>query len=401
MIGIFPTEDPRLIVYVVVQNPRGQSYYGSQIAAPIFREVAVGLMDKLGIPRAGTTAGASEHGSDGATRLLRRRRAAPDLAIGSAMPDLRGMPKKLLLPLLLRKDLAVTINGSGFVVTQDPAPGVHRPGRDEDRPGASVSFLAENFESLRAHRPRVAETLAKEPRPGQPRGPPLKSWTRHPVPPRPAWTACSSTGDTIPRGTRTARSGARSTGTARPSIAIGFGLGYGAEAARSAFPSLPLLVVEPDVQVFRAAMAMPRPSSAARGPRRSCLHVGMAAEGLPAVLETPAPGAAGIPAAATGPARPTGHLPRLGGDDPVVAPAPRHQREHAESIRPALGSQSLPQHGRVPALPRRGRAERHLRGAPGAGRRRRTDAGRGRPAARRAPPENAGRVGQHTPARLP
>jgi cell division protein FtsI (penicillin-binding protein 3) len=39
------------------------------------------------------------------------------------MPDLRGTPKKLLLPLLLRKDLAVTINGSGFVVTQDPAPG--------------------------------------------------------------------------------------------------------------------------------------------------------------------------------------------------------------------------------------------------------------------------------------
>ena len=54
MIGIFPTEDPQLIVYVVVQNPRGQSYYGSQIAAPIFRDVAVSLMDKLGISRAGT-----------------------------------------------------------------------------------------------------------------------------------------------------------------------------------------------------------------------------------------------------------------------------------------------------------------------------------------------------------
>jgi cell division protein FtsI (penicillin-binding protein 3) len=121
MIGIFPTEDPRLIVYVVVQNPRGQSYYGSQIAAPIFRDVAVSLMDKLGIQRSGTKtvppvlpradAGSSLSGS------------ALGLSIGTAMPDLRGTPKKLLLPLLLRKDLAVTINGSGFVTRQDPPPG--------------------------------------------------------------------------------------------------------------------------------------------------------------------------------------------------------------------------------------------------------------------------------------
>jgi cell division protein FtsI (penicillin-binding protein 3) len=39
------------------------------------------------------------------------------------MPDLRGTPKKLLLPLLLRRDLAVTISGSGYVITQQPAPG--------------------------------------------------------------------------------------------------------------------------------------------------------------------------------------------------------------------------------------------------------------------------------------
>jgi cell division protein FtsI (penicillin-binding protein 3) len=39
------------------------------------------------------------------------------------MPDLRGTPKKLLLPLLLRKDLEVTINGSGYVASQDPPPG--------------------------------------------------------------------------------------------------------------------------------------------------------------------------------------------------------------------------------------------------------------------------------------
>ena len=36
LLGIFPTDDPRLIIYVVMQNPKGQSYYGSTIAAPYF-----------------------------------------------------------------------------------------------------------------------------------------------------------------------------------------------------------------------------------------------------------------------------------------------------------------------------------------------------------------------------
>lgn len=45
------------------------------------------------------------------------------MSIGDTMPDLKGVPKKLLLPLLLRKDLNVTINGTGFVARQTPAPG--------------------------------------------------------------------------------------------------------------------------------------------------------------------------------------------------------------------------------------------------------------------------------------
>jgi cell division protein FtsI (penicillin-binding protein 3) len=151
MIGIFPTEDPRLIVYVVVQNPRGQSYYGSQIAAPIFRDVALSLMDKLGILRAGTRtappkadsaspkadsaspkADSASPKADSGTGTLPKAGPVPPvqsaqsgsaLEIGSPMPDLRGTPKKLLVPLLLRNDLAVTIDGSGYVVSQDPPPG--------------------------------------------------------------------------------------------------------------------------------------------------------------------------------------------------------------------------------------------------------------------------------------
>ena len=119
MIGIFPTDDPQFIVYVVVQNPRGQSFYGSQIAAPIFHEVALGLMDSVGIARAGTVTGGSAPSPSAPTASPAVAAVAP----GSVMPDLRGTPKRLLLPLLLRADVQVSIHGSGYVASQDPAPG--------------------------------------------------------------------------------------------------------------------------------------------------------------------------------------------------------------------------------------------------------------------------------------
>jgi cell division protein FtsI (penicillin-binding protein 3) len=115
LLGILPTDDPRLIIYVMMQNPRGESYYGSTIAAPIFRDVALALIDMMGIPREGTRT--VKGPSEVAVTVPR------PVEISSVMPDLLGTPKRLLLPLLLRKDVSVSIRGSGFVVKQDPPPG--------------------------------------------------------------------------------------------------------------------------------------------------------------------------------------------------------------------------------------------------------------------------------------
>jgi cell division protein FtsI (penicillin-binding protein 3) len=115
MMGIFPSDDPRFIVYVVIQNPKGESYYGSTLAAPVFHDIAVGLIDQSGMLRAGAKTVKSPEPLPGA--------APPQVEIGPVMPDLTGTPMKLLLPLLLRKDISVTIKGSGFVAKQDPPPG--------------------------------------------------------------------------------------------------------------------------------------------------------------------------------------------------------------------------------------------------------------------------------------
>lgn len=67
-------------------------------------------------------------------------------------------------------------------------------------------------------------------------------------------------------------------------LVVGFGLGYGAEAARSAFPSRPLLVVEPDGEVFRAAISSRDLRKLLTDPD-VCLHVNAEPDGLPALLE--------------------------------------------------------------------------------------------------------------------
>jgi cell division protein FtsI (penicillin-binding protein 3) len=48
--GIVPASAPRLVVVVVVDDPRGEEYYGGQVAAPVFAAVAEGAMRLLNVP---------------------------------------------------------------------------------------------------------------------------------------------------------------------------------------------------------------------------------------------------------------------------------------------------------------------------------------------------------------
>jgi cell division protein FtsI (penicillin-binding protein 3) len=114
-LGIFPSDDPRLIVYVVIDRPKGAEFYGSQIAAPVFKDVAERLIDYLGIPREGDTV----LRQSGEVHLTL---PAP-VSIGERMPDLTGTPKRLLLPLFASGNLVLKIRGEGYVVRQTPPPG--------------------------------------------------------------------------------------------------------------------------------------------------------------------------------------------------------------------------------------------------------------------------------------
>ncbi len=48
--GVVPISNPRLVIAVMVDNPKGQEYYGGLVAAPIFSRIAGGALRLLNVP---------------------------------------------------------------------------------------------------------------------------------------------------------------------------------------------------------------------------------------------------------------------------------------------------------------------------------------------------------------
>ena len=112
--AIFPVDDPQIVLYIVVEKAKGETY-GGRIVAPVIGEAADIIIDHLGMSRGG--AASLEH--SGVIKLS----SSSSINIGSEVPDFTGKSKKDLLPLLERTDIHFNINGSGWVKSQNPPPG--------------------------------------------------------------------------------------------------------------------------------------------------------------------------------------------------------------------------------------------------------------------------------------
>jgi cell division protein FtsI (penicillin-binding protein 3) len=62
--GFLPAEDPRVLVLVVIDEPSGSYYYGSQVAAPVFSRIAGYCMEHLRVPPPARVTGPAHSGDD-------------------------------------------------------------------------------------------------------------------------------------------------------------------------------------------------------------------------------------------------------------------------------------------------------------------------------------------------
>ncbi|MBO6218458.1 MAG: transpeptidase family protein [Treponema sp.] len=112
--AIFPIENPEIILYIVIEKAKGETYAG-RIVAPVIKQAADVIIDHLGMSRGK----ASSLAHSGQVSIA----GTKPIALEGTVPDFRGMPKRQLLPLLNYKNIRIKINGDGWVKTQDPAPG--------------------------------------------------------------------------------------------------------------------------------------------------------------------------------------------------------------------------------------------------------------------------------------
>jgi cell division protein FtsI (penicillin-binding protein 3) len=137
--GILPAEDPRLVVLVVVDEPK-TDVYGGLVAAPAFKEIASAAMPYLGITPS-RTAPPKEQAKDAvvaktapATPAVEpKAQVSPELAaaLDSAtleegtvrVPDLTQQPARAAVGKLLAAALEPRLLGSGAVARQTPPAG--------------------------------------------------------------------------------------------------------------------------------------------------------------------------------------------------------------------------------------------------------------------------------------
>jgi len=114
-LGIFPADNPKIALYIAIIKPKGPSYLGGQIAAPVLRQAAEAVLTSLDLPR--DKSPLIRH--DGTVVIA----PLPRITLDSTVPDMTGMPKRALLELVSDKSVSIVIQGDGYVVGQDPAPG--------------------------------------------------------------------------------------------------------------------------------------------------------------------------------------------------------------------------------------------------------------------------------------
>ena len=112
--AIFPVNNPQIVLYIVIQKAKGETYAG-RIVAPVIAKAADEIIDHLGINR--ENAASLEHSGKFSLNEIK------PLEVNKLIPDFKGHSKRDILPLLNRKDIHILIDGEGWVVDQNPEPG--------------------------------------------------------------------------------------------------------------------------------------------------------------------------------------------------------------------------------------------------------------------------------------
>jgi len=137
-VGFLPADDPRLVILVVLYDV-AHGHFGGLTAAPVFSQIASGALSDLNVaPRATHydvasllpgAPGASDDSPAESAHALPESAFGGDDPTGAALagsdriPDFSGLSLRRAFALAGRRHLNLEVEGDGYVVAQQPAPG--------------------------------------------------------------------------------------------------------------------------------------------------------------------------------------------------------------------------------------------------------------------------------------
>jgi cell division protein FtsI (penicillin-binding protein 3) len=123
-IGFVPADDPRLVLLVLVDEPE-VNVYGGVVAAPVFRNIARGVLRHLGVvPDKPEPLSLPAGQEETLVRLERKNGNGSAKREGSLdVPDFVGLSLREAVGKARALKLKVEIRGNGYVIKQSPAPG--------------------------------------------------------------------------------------------------------------------------------------------------------------------------------------------------------------------------------------------------------------------------------------
>jgi cell division protein FtsI (penicillin-binding protein 3) len=125
--GYAPFDDPRLLLFVMVDEPHG-SHYGSAVAGPIFVKVMSAALPYLGVPPRPSSEAAAAPLAIAPPAVAPPPPPAPPASppLGSdpqqTVPSFIGLGLGRALELAQQAQLRIEVSGSGLVVGQEPPP---------------------------------------------------------------------------------------------------------------------------------------------------------------------------------------------------------------------------------------------------------------------------------------
>jgi cell division protein FtsI (penicillin-binding protein 3) len=150
-VGFAPANDPRLVLFVMIDEPQG-SHYGSSVAGPVFQEVMIDALRWMGVPPNAVVADAKDaketkkdaprptkvepiesavdesDDDDSEQDSFVATADDPRDVSPSTVPDFSGMSVGEALDAARRAGLRVEVMGSGVASAQSPGPGQARRG---------------------------------------------------------------------------------------------------------------------------------------------------------------------------------------------------------------------------------------------------------------------------------